>query len=255
MPTHPVTKATAILNEFSVTEPQLGVSELARRLGLNKSTVHNLLAALRQDGLVEQDPASRRYRLGRRIAGLGYTVIYSDPLLSIALPYLHYVAQQVDEAAYLAERRGHEAAPVLQARSPSVQEQLGWYRTIPLHSTSAGKVLLAHTEERELQAVLDEGLARYTEYTITDPAELRRELQRVREQGFATCFEEAKPGLNGIAVPVRNLDGQVVAALAVAGPAYRMTRAKALGSLEWLRVISTEITLKLGEDLRGAYSR
>ena len=255
MPKGAVKKAIAILNEFSATEPQLGVSELGRRLGLNKSTVYNVLSVLRQGGLVEQDPASRQYRLGRRIAELGYTVIYSDPLLSIALPYLHYVAQQVDEAAYLAERRGHKATPMLQAPSPSLQEQLGWYRTIPLHATSSGKVLLAHTEEIVLQAVLDDELARYTEYTITDPADLRSELQRVREQGFATCFEEAKPGLTDVAVPVRNPHGQVVAALAVAGPAYRMTREKAVGSLEMLRAISREITLKLGEGLRGAYSR
>jgi DNA-binding IclR family transcriptional regulator len=241
----------AILKQFSTTEPQLGVSELARRLDLNTSNVHRLLRSLLEAGVVAQDQETRRYMLGREIVRLGYTAIYTDPLLHTALPYLHYLAAQLSEAAYLAERRGLEGATVLQVLAPITQEQLGWYTTIPLHSASAGKVLLAFAPEGVLQAVLDEGLVRETEYTITDPAELRQELERVREQGYGTCFEEGKLGLNGISAPVRNSEGQVVAALAVAGPSYRLTRDLALESVEKLKAISGEITRKLESLRRG----
>jgi DNA-binding IclR family transcriptional regulator len=246
-----VDKAIAILKQFSTTEPQLGMSELARRLDLSKSTAHRLLGSLLKAGMVAQDPGTRRYMLGREAVQLGYTAIYSDPLLHVALPYLHYLAGQLSEAVYLAERRGLEAAPVLQVLSPVIQEQLGWYTTIPLHSTSAGKVLLAYSAEGVLQAVLDEGLARDTEYTITDPAELRKQVQRVREDGHAMCFEEEELGYNGVGVPVKNPEGQVIAALAIAGPSYRLTRDQAVASVEKLKAISGEITRKL-ESLRRA---
>jgi DNA-binding IclR family transcriptional regulator len=249
--TQSVDEALAILKQFSTTEPQLGVSELARRLDLTTSTVHRLLGSLLKAGVVAQDPGTRRYMLGRQNAQLGYTAIYSDPLLHVALPYLHYLSGQLSEAAYLAERRGLEGAPVLQVLSPILQEQLSWYTTIPLHSTSAGKVLLAYSAEDVLQAVLDEGLARDTEYTITDPAELRKHLQGVREEGYAICFEEEELGYNGVGVPVWNPQGQVIAALAIAGPSYRLTRGQALASVEKLKAISGEITRKLESLRRG----
>jgi len=249
--TQAVDKAIAILEQFSTTEPQLGVSELARRLDSTPSTVHRLLGSLVKAGMVAQDPGTRRYMLGREAVQLGYTAIYSDPLLHIALPYLHYLAGHLSEAVYLAERRGLEAAPVLQVLSPVIQEQLGWYTTIPLHSTSAGKVLLAYAKEVDLDTLLGKGLPHPTEHTITDPAELRQELQRVREEGYATCFEEKQVGHNGVGVPVRNPEGQVVAALAIAGPSYRLTRDKALAAVEKLKAVSGAITRKLEALPRG----
>jgi DNA-binding IclR family transcriptional regulator len=240
-----VDKAIAILKQFSTTEPQLGMSELARRLDLSKSTAHRLLGSLLKAGMVAQDPGTRRYMLGREAVQLGYTAIYSDPLLHVALPYLHYLAGQLSEAVYLAERRGLEAAPVLQVLSPVIQEQLGWYTTIPLHSTSAGKVLLAYAKEADLDTLLSSELAGSTEHTITDPAELRKQVQRVREDGYAMCFEEEELGYNGVGVPVKNPEGQVIAALAIAGPSYRLTRGQAVASMEKLKAISGEITRKL----------
>jgi len=245
VPAQSVDKALAILKQFSTTEPQMGVSELARKLDLTKSTVHRLLASLLQAGLVAQDPQTRRYMLGRGIVQLSYTAMYSDPLLHVALPYLHYLAHETGEATYLAERRGLEAVTVLQVLSPIMEEQLGWYPTLPLHSTSAGKVLLAHAGHTEQEALLSRELPRATEHTITDPAKLRQELERVRREGYATCFEEEDLGYNGIAVPVRNNEGQVIAALAIAGPSYRLTRDQAVASVEKLKAISGEITRKV----------
>jgi len=101
-------------------------------------------------------------------------------------------------------------------------------------------------EEDELATLLEKELPRFTESTITDPAELRAELEVVREQGFATCFEERKDGANAVAVPLAKRDGTVVATLSVVGHAYSLTREKAMHSLEILRGVATEISLKLG---------
>jgi IclR family KDG regulon transcriptional repressor len=243
--TKSVSKAVAILKEFSTREPLLGVSELARRLGVTKSTVHSNLVSLLEGGLVEQDPATRKYRLGIDVLELGYTVVYSDPLLRTALPYLYYLADQLEEAVYLGDRRGDEVATMLHVMSPDLREPINWYNRVPLHSTSSGKVLLAYADDTVLEALLDKGLPSYTEHTITDPDTLREELQRVRQEGFATCFEEDSLGLNAIAVPIEDPSGTVIAALAVLGPAYSLTRAKAMASLERLKAISKEITRKL----------
>jgi DNA-binding IclR family transcriptional regulator len=245
VPSQTVNKAIAILQQFTLDEPQLGVSQLSRRLGLTRSTVHRLLASLRQGGLIEQNPSTHKYRLGRAAVELGYTAIYSDPLLVTALPYLYFLSDQVGETVYLGERRGHEVATVLHVLSPSLREQMHWYNRLPLHSSSSGKVLLAYTEESELEALLEQDLPRYTERTITDPMALRKDLRRIREQGFATDFEEYKLGANAIAVPVADPEDTVVAALAVLGPAYTLTREKAMASLERLKAVSREITIKL----------
>jgi DNA-binding IclR family transcriptional regulator len=247
VPALSVDKALAILKEFSASEPLLGVSELGRRLGMTKSTVHRLVGSLVKSGLAKQDPGSRQYTLAWESAQLGYTAIYSVPLLRIAFPYLHYLAHQAQETVYMAMRKGDEAYPVLQVLSPTLREQLDWYRRFPLHSTSTGKVLLAYGEESVLRKLLAKGLPAPTAHTITDPVELRQELDKVREQGFAACFEEDEPGVNGIAVPVRDPDGSVVAALAVAGPAYSLTHDKAYAAVEQLKAISGEITQKLRE--------
>jgi DNA-binding IclR family transcriptional regulator len=247
LPSRTVDKAIAILQQFTLDEPQLGVSELSRRLGLTRSTVHRLLASLRRGGLIEQNPSTHKYRLGRAAVELGYTAIYSDPLLVTALPYLYFLSEQVGETVYLGERRGHEVATVLHVLSPNSRQQMQWYNRLPLHSSSSGKVLLAYSEESELVAVLEQGLPRHTEYTVTDPAALREELHRIRQQGFATDFEEYKLGANAISVPVADREGTVVLALAILGPAYTLTREKAMASLERLKAISREITLRVAE--------
>jgi DNA-binding IclR family transcriptional regulator len=235
----------AILGEFTVDEPRLGVSELSRRLNLTRSTVHRLLASLRQCGLIEQDSSTHKYRLGRAAVELGYTAIYTDPLLVTALPYLYFLSDQVGETVYLGERRGDEVATVLHVLSPSSRDHMRWYDRLPLHSSSSGKVLLAYSEESELEALLEQDLPRYTEHTVTDPVALREHLQEIREQGFAPCFEEYRLGVNAIGVPVADEEGKVVAALSVLGPAYTLTRDKATASLERLKAVSREITVRL----------
>jgi len=246
MPTQSVDRAISILREFSVVEPQLGVSELSRRVGLTKSTVHRLLASLRKGGLVEQDPISHQYSLGVGLLEMSHIKLYSDSLLRLVHPYLHYLAGALGEAVYVTTQEGSEVLVLLRATPGDLRDPVPWVTRNPLHCTSSGKILLAWMEEDELTTILARGLPRFTGNTVTDPAKLREELEVVREQGFATCFEEYREGVNAIAVPCAGSDGRVVVTLSTAGHAYSLTRDKAMQSLEILRGVATEISLKLG---------
>lgn len=242
MPVQSVERATSILRAFSVEEPVLGVTELSKRVGLDKSTVHRLLASLVRGGLVMRDTGSRKYRLGTRLLELGHTFLHSQPPLEIIHPYLHYLAQALGEAAFVSAREGDEVVNLLQVRSPELGESVPWVGRAPLPCTSTGKIFLAHMSEAELKPFLEKDLPSCTAKTITDPADLRQELQRVREQGFATALEEHQEGINAIAVPMKKPDNGVIAALGVAGPSYRFTGEKATGSLEILRGVVIDIS-------------
>lgn len=245
MPVQSVDRAVAILNALSARKGHLGVTELSNELDLHKSTIHRLLVSLKQGGLVERDAKSRKYRLGIRLVELGYSVLNSRGLPQVALPYLHYLADEVKEVTYLAVQDGDRALNVLQVPGPHLVQSVSWLGSGSLHSTSTGKVFLAHMSEEDLNSFLGKGLPAKTKDTITDAGELRAELERVREQGFATNWEEDQEGINAVAVPIRKSDGTVIAAMGVVGPSYRLTREKATGFPAIMMGLAREVAQKL----------
>jgi IclR family acetate operon transcriptional repressor len=250
MPIQSVDRAISILNAFSINEAQLGVTELSHRLGLHKSTVHRLLASLEKGGLVERDPRNRKYSLGIRLIELAGTMLNSRNVPQVVRPYLHYVADAVEELTYLAYLVRGEVLNVEQVPGPHLVQSVGWQgRRTPLHCTSAGKIFLAHMPEKELERVLQAGLPRLTAKTITDPADLRYELERVREQGYATSFEELEEGTNALAVPISSPNDEVIAAIGVVGPSYRFTPERAMSHLDVIRSVAREVSHRLGNSL------
>lgn len=242
-----VDRAMAILNSFSVDEPRLGVTDLSRKLGLHKSTVHRLLVALRQAGVVRQEARSRKYRLGMGLIELGNTTLNSWGASEVVLPYLHYVADTVEEMAYLAVRDGHEIVNVVQIPGPHLVQSVAWTGRAPLHCTSAGKVFLAHMPKNEREALLAKGLPRMTAKTITDVTELRAELDRVRDQGFATALEERAEGINALAVPLTGSDHKVIAAIGVTGPSYRFTPEEVMRFPHVMRSVAREVSQTIAD--------
>ncbi len=250
MPIQSVNRAISILNAFSINEPQLGVTELSHRLGLHKSTVHRLLASLQKGGLVERDPRNRKYSLGIRLIELAGTMLNSRNVPQVVRPYLHYLADAAEELTYLAYLVGDEVLNVEQIPGPHLVQSVGWQgRRTPLHSTSAGKIFLAYMPEKELERVLEKGLSGTTSKTITDPADLRYELERVREQGYATSFEELEEGTNAIAVPITSPNDEVIAAIGVVGPSYRFTPERSMSHLDVIRSVAREVSHRLGNSL------
>ena len=218
-----VDRALAIL-ELLARRSELGVTEIAAELGVHKSTAFRLVATLEQHRLVEQLVERGKYHLGFGLVRLAGATVARLDLAREAGPVCRRLAAELNETVNLAVRDGDAAVNVSQeqgAATVGIQNWIGQHT--PLHATSSGKVLLAWLPEDELDPLLARGLKPHTARTITDPVQLRAELARVRERGWAATAEELETGLNAVAAPVRGADGGVVAALSVSGPSYRLS--------------------------------
>lgn len=221
-----VRRAIAILRCFSAEESELGVSELARRLDVHKSTISRLLSTLEEENLVNRNPETRRYRLGMGILGLASFVVLNADLRQAARPMLRQLANQAQDTVDLAIRDRNEVVNIEQITpSDRMVINIGWIgRRTPMHASSTGKVLLAFMNEEELGVFFQQPLSVYTEHTITDPQVLRAELAEVVDQGYATGYEILEIGLNAVAAPIQDHAGKVIATCSVAGPSYRLSR-------------------------------
>jgi IclR family transcriptional regulator, KDG regulon repressor len=220
-----VQNAARLLKELGAAEGSLGVTELARRLGLGKSTAHRLLATLTAERILEHDPATGTYRLGLVMWELGARVSVHRVLHDAATAVIEELRNATKETVQVAVLDGREVVYVERLESPHTLRMFGRVgHRMPAHCTSTGKVLLAHLPERRL-AVLLEGWRpeRRTDATICAPARLRAELERVRAQGWAENIGESEVGVASVAAPVRNARGEVIAAVSVAGPSMRVT--------------------------------
>lgn len=220
-----IERAVALLNAFSVNEPELGVTELASRVGLHKSTVHRFLVNLEAGGLVERNPRTGRYRLGMRIFELAGLVMQRMNLWEEALPFLEQLVTDTGETGHLAVLDNGEAIYIERVearRALRIPAAVG--KGYPAHATNLGKVLLADLSPEEVERIVSErGLARYTGRTITTREDLASELRRIRERGYAVDDEEYDEGLRCIGAPVFDHTGRAVAALGIGGPANRIT--------------------------------
>jgi len=218
-------RAIAVLRAFTVETPELGVTEVGRRVGLHKSTAFRLLSALAAEGLVSQDPETGRYRLGVGLIELAGRVLVHIDLRQVARRHMRPLAEKVGETVNLAILDGTQVLNLEQSVPRGhLVVNYGWVgRRTPLHATSTGKVLLAWAPPSKVAAVLDSPLEAYTPNTITDPEMLQAELDSVLESGYSMGHEEYEVGLNAVAAPVRDHTGQVVAALSASGPSYRLS--------------------------------
>jgi DNA-binding IclR family transcriptional regulator len=203
---------------------ELGVTELGRRLGVHKATASRLAATLADHGFVERDPVTERYRLGFALVALAGSAMSNLDLVRTARPLLEDLAERTRETVNLGVLAGDAVVYLDQVTGSRSVVAVNWVgRRTPLHDTSNGKVLLAFATEADAERVLASPFERATAHTVTDPNELREQLELVRERGWAQTLEELEDGLNAVAAPVRGADGAVVAALSVSGPAFRMS--------------------------------
>jgi DNA-binding IclR family transcriptional regulator len=251
-----IERAVSILNAFSMDDPELGVTELADRLGLHKSTVHRFMVNLDAAGLVERNARTGRYRLGLHVFELGALVMQQMNLWDEALPFLEGLVHDTGETGHLAVLDGGEAIYIERVearRALRVPSAIG--RGYPAHATNLGKVLLADLSRERVEAIIAErGLAAYTSHTITDPAEGEVELELIRRRGYAVDNEEYDEGLRCIGAPVRDHSGHVVAALGIGGPVTRITpeRVEELGGL--VMTAARGLSRRLGAHQSGAYA-
>ena len=218
-----VERAVALLRCFDGNAATISLTELAQRTGLRVSTAHRIVRALVRGDLLDQDPMTERYRLGRAFAILGQAAMAGFGF-HVAHPELVRLAEATGEAASLGLRDGADVVVALTAPSsqPLRFDQPAGTR-LDLHASAMGKVLLAFSDPDVKATVATLGaLARYTDATITRRTTLQRELRTIREQGYAPNLEERYVGVSGLAAPVLDAAGQARAAVGVRGPAARL---------------------------------
>ncbi len=209
-------------------EEEIGVSDLARRLGLHKNNAFRLLATLEESGYIEQSARSERYRLGARCLELGQAFILSNPLLRCARPVLAELAAELAESAHLAVLQDFEVVHV-DGEQPRqlvlTASRVG--QRLPLHCTALGKVLLGcaadtDREDFEREVLAEHRLERRTPSTITDRDKLFEHLSSVPLQGYALDLEECEQGMCCVAAPISDGDGRLLAAISLSGPSFRL---------------------------------
>lgn len=215
-----IQRAFAVLGVLA--DGPLGVTDVAVRSHIPKSTAARLLAALATEGAVEQIPGETRYRLGPHLVALASGLGDARGLVATARPALVDLAGELGEAAGLSVRDGWTAHYVDQVDSPNPVQVRDWTGTrIPLHAVSSGQVFLAHLPAPTLSRYLAEPLEAFTPHTLTDAGALLERLRDVRRDGHAWVREEYALGITSVAAPVADARGELVGAVHVHGPSYR----------------------------------
>jgi len=220
-----VATAIELLKAFSEDEVEIGISTLARRLGVAKSTAHRLATTLVSENLLEQDRATGKYRLGIALFRLGTLVRRRMNVSEVARPHLFSLRETTNETVHLAILDGSDIMYVYFLESTQairMRSDLGLRK--PAYCTAEGQAILAFSPPEVVAAVIRTGLQARTPNTITDADTLARALESVRARGCAVDDEESEVGVRCVAAPVRNDAGEVVAAVGVAGPVSRLSK-------------------------------
>jgi len=242
-----VRRAIAVLKAFSDETPDMGVTEVSRKVALHKSTVYRLLSAFEDEGLIARNPESGKYRLGPELIVLGEQVLRHTEVHRVALPFLRELAEKTGETIDLEVLSGGNVVTIEEIAGKHVVAATGaigmpW----AAHATSNGKVLLAHQSAEKQRQILSRTLRRFTTRTLTDAKAVARELQKVREQGYALSFGELEEHLVAIGMPIRGRSGDAVAAVSISGPDTRLAPDKLTSLLRLGLETCARISSRLG---------
>jgi DNA-binding IclR family transcriptional regulator len=223
-----VERALTVLLAFTESDRVLGVSDIARSLGLPKSAVHRILATLLKVGFVERDEPTGRYRLGPRAIDLGMVAMGTADIRAMALPIMQELSRQTSETVTLSMLVGRERVYVSQVEGPNtIRMTVRVGARYPLYAGASGRAILAALPPAERDAYLaSTELAALTEDTITSPAMLLAEVNRVRELGYAHSSGERDPWAAAVAAPLVTSRGRVVGSVSVCGPRQRFGAAE-----------------------------
>lgn len=217
-----VERAFAILQAIGLEPGGLGVTSISKQTGLPKSTVSRLLSTLEASGAIERVPGRDAYRVGPGVLAMAGRASYSRQLNVLARPYLQELAEETGETVHLCTPDGDQVFYVDQINSRFHIQLQDWTGVrFPMHTVAAGRVFLASLSPDRLEQYLSRPLERYTSKAITDRNVLRRHVERARAEGLSWVWEETELGLVGVAAPVEDAGGKVVAAVSLVGPAFR----------------------------------
>jgi len=240
-----IDKALDILEFLSKNEQEIGISEISKKLNMGLSTVHRILFTLKSRGYVIQNQKTIKYRLGIKLFELGCKVQNSKNLIKIVKPYLRELSRITNETVNLAILEGKDVVYLDTIESTEALRTgiVPGTRTVA-HCTALGKVILAHLPNSEFVQLYrnDDNMISLTKNSISSKDELRKELRKAKENGYALDREESIEGINCAGSPILNGQGEPVAAISITGPASRFTMDKIENAKNELIMLSKEIS-------------
>lgn len=246
----PTVKAVAILEAIATARRPLSVSELGVLLGLPKPTAHRIVRMLESEGLLQREPGSRRFVPGARLAKLGLDIVAASMLRAPRHAILESLSKQIGETCNFGIMAGSHVVYLDRVESAwplGLRFESGSH--VPLHCTSMGKLFLSLLPLQKRALLLRSiPLYQYTENTFTDAARLESELEKIRAAEISIDNQEFLAGVVCVAVPVRNSNKQVVAALAVSAPLARMSAQQGLKHVPLLQAAAEQLTLTIEEE-------
>ncbi len=220
-----VERALDVLLCFTQQTPELTMTQIAEQVGINKSTIHRLLATLEKKRFVERDPLTGIYQPGIRLLQLAYLALEQNDLRRLAGPYLRQLCELQRENANLAILDSNDVIYLEVVESPQrVKLAASSGQRLPAFCTASGKAILAFMPEESVTRIIEHSMPRYTPHTISSPEDFFADIRQTRGRGYAISEQEFEDGINAIAAPIFDRSNLPVASVSVAGPAYRLSR-------------------------------
>jgi DNA-binding IclR family transcriptional regulator len=251
MPTNEIQslhRAIAILDCFRISQPELGVREIARQLNLHPSTVGRMLTTMTSLGILNQDTESHRYRMGSMVLKWGTVYMNNLDIRTEAHPFLEDLYKTTQETVSLYIMDGNERVCIDRFDSPQTVRMVAHVgERLPLWAGASGKVLLAFQLPIQRDAILKNlRLERLTDTTIVDIDVLRKELAVVEKRGYAISHGERTVGASGVAAPIFDASNRAVASMNISGPTTRFTKEKLRTYIGLLVQATTRLSAAMG---------
>jgi DNA-binding IclR family transcriptional regulator len=247
-PSTSVDRTIAILEAVASRAAGMSNAEISRKLDIPKSSASYILRALEKHGYLRRQRETGKYRLGLKILNLGRGALSGVDVREVALPIMRQLVEHVHITSHMAILDGTQAVYVERVESPGFIKMDTWIgRRMEVYSTSVGKALAAHLPEEQVQAILHErGMKRRTPTTITNPTRFLRELELVRERGYAFDDEENSVGVRCVAAPVFNAAGEIEAALNITGTTQQVNKETLPRIIDLVKESARRISTQLG---------
>ncbi|ODT13044.1 MULTISPECIES: IclR family transcriptional regulator [unclassified Mesorhizobium] len=223
-----VAKAVSLLEHFTLGEPEIGLSDIARKAGLDKATTRRLLVALAGHRLIEQEPQSRRYRLGAGLSRLARIREAHFPFTRLAVPIVRELAQETGETVHISEFSAGAlltAHVELSAKANRVNVDVG--QVLPLHGTASGIAFLAASSDEAVKAYVEKPLQAFTQHTVTARAKVLEAIRLAAARGYSRSLQGYEEGVHSVAAAVICPDGHPIGTISVASPISRVDDAAA----------------------------
>ncbi|WP_102346550.1 IclR family transcriptional regulator [Bacillus sp. Marseille-P3661] len=215
--------ALRLLNLFTMDEPELTLSEIAGKLEVGISTAFRLTSTLMHEDFLTKDSVSKKFRLGASILGYGNIIVSQNQLYKASAVPVEKLAIATGESSHIAILKENQTIYLNKIDSKHPVHLLSHAgKQNPVHCTSSGQVILAYQSESLIEKVIEKGLSPYTKNTIISPVKFKELLITIRKQGYAMSIEEMHDNVSSIAAPIKNILGEVVGSISIAGPTSRV---------------------------------